>query len=429
MSVNIVAGDTKSARTRRRWRALLSIVCGAGVIFIARAWWTHFRDSTAMAEIESEIVAGQHAIACRNIEKLLSWKADANGAIHYLLGSCELARGRGQAADAAWLRITAGSEFSERAIEGRMHLLYESGQVAAAEELVRNAALDPRNDRTALLVLLISILGELGRIEEAQLIIEERWEQLDARGEGALEPAITLVLQSNDLHFSPAPVETVRAKLERAASRAPDDDRVWLGRANLAIRIGAYDEAQKWLDAGQARRPDDTPLWRARLEFGMATDRTDVVEQAMTHLPALESKPAQLHRVKAWLARRHGDVTGERRELAMLIAADPADTKALGRLAELAKGDGQAAQAGELLRQKAEVEQMLARYRKLHERRQPIRDAKELARLSEKIGRRFEARAYLTIALEDDPDREDLRQHLRELIAKPAASGERERRS
>ena len=126
-------------------------------IFIARAWWTYHRDSTAMQEVESEIVAGQHATACRNIEKLLSWKADPNGAIHYLLGSCELARGRGQAAGAAWSRVLPGSEFSERAIEGRMHLFYESGQFAGAEKLIHDAAGDPRNDRTALLVLLVPI--------------------------------------------------------------------------------------------------------------------------------------------------------------------------------------------------------------------------------------------------------------------------------
>ena len=118
MSVNSVAGDTSIARTRRRWRPLLTILCAAGLVFIARAWWTYFRDATAMAEIESEIVAGQHAIACRNIEKLLTWKADPNGAIHYLLGSCELARGRGPAAGAAWASVAPGSEFAEKAIDG-----------------------------------------------------------------------------------------------------------------------------------------------------------------------------------------------------------------------------------------------------------------------------------------------------------------------
>jgi hypothetical protein len=131
----------------------------------------------------------------------------------------------------------------------------------------------------------------------------------------------------------------------------------------------------------------------------------------------------------AWLANHHGDVAAERRELALLVAAEPAETAALGRLAELAERDGQTAQAAELVRQKTETERVLARYRKLHDRKQPLRDAKELARLSEQLGRRFEARAFLTIAVADDPGRKDLRQHLQELIAKPAPAGEHERRS
>ena len=109
----------------------------------------------AMEEIESEIMAGRYATACRNLDKLLSWKADPNGGIVYLLGSCELARGRSQAADEAWARVVPGSAFSERAIRGRMRLFHDSGQLAAAEQLINAAAEDPRNDRTALLVLLV----------------------------------------------------------------------------------------------------------------------------------------------------------------------------------------------------------------------------------------------------------------------------------
>ena len=44
-----------------------------------------------------------------------------------------------------------------RAIRGAMRLFHESGQLAAAEQLINDAARDPRNDRTALLVLLVPI--------------------------------------------------------------------------------------------------------------------------------------------------------------------------------------------------------------------------------------------------------------------------------
>ena len=77
-----------------------------------------------------------------------------------------------------------------------------------------------------------------------------------------------------------APVEAVRAGFELAARQAPNDDRVWLGRANLAIRTAEYDEAEQWLDACLRKRSEDLPVWRARLDWGIATNRIDAVQQA-----------------------------------------------------------------------------------------------------------------------------------------------------
>jgi thioredoxin-like negative regulator of GroEL len=424
MSVTKVATAANTTRVRRLWRLLLACLCAAGLVSGCWAWWTDRRYKSAMEEIESEVVVGRYAIACRNLDKLSSWKADPNGEIVYLLGSCELARGRNQAAGEAWARVPPGSTFSEKAIEGRMHLLQASGKLADAERLVRDAAQDPRNDRTALLVLLAPLYSKLGRITEGERLIEDRWEHLNAMGDGALEPAIKLVLQHIEFTLKPTPVEAIRGFLDRASKLAPDDDRVWLGRANLAIRTGDYDEAERWLDACQAHRPDDVPVWHARLNLGMATNRIDVVTQALTHIPAAHTDPAPSHRLSVWLAFHRGDIDTERRELELLVAADPTDFAALGRLAGLAGNEGKPARAADLSRVKAEIDRLLARYRDLHGRQQPFRDAPELARLAEQLGRRFEARAFLTIALSEDPARTDLRRNLERLSKKPAAAAD-----
>ena len=162
MSITNVREETSMAKSRRRWRLLLALFVGAGLIGGGWAWWTDRRYQSAMEEIESQIVAGRYAIACRNLDKLLSWKADPNGGIVYLLGSCELARGRTQAAVEAWARVVPGSAFSERAIRGRMRLFHEAGQLAAAERLINDAAEDPRNDRTALMAFLVPTLSRAG---------------------------------------------------------------------------------------------------------------------------------------------------------------------------------------------------------------------------------------------------------------------------
>ena len=86
----------------------------------------------------------------------------------------------------------------------------------------------------------------------------------------------------------------------------------------------------------------------------------------------------------------------------------------------LAEKDGQPAQAAELRRKKAEIDRLQARYQKLYERKQPIRDAVEMAELAERLGRRFEARGFLTLAISDDPSRQDLRNVLERLSRPPA---------
>jgi enediyne biosynthesis protein E4 len=307
--------------------------------------------------------------------------------------------------------------FSHKAILARMRLAHDTGRLAVAEQIVNEAAADPRNDRSHTRFLLVPIYSRLGRLDEAERLIEERWEHLNETGEGASETAIDLVRMHIQLALKPNPVEDARAYLESAAGLAPDDDRVWLGRANLAIRTGAYDEAQRWLDACLKRRPEDVPVWLTRLSLGLATDQLDVVRQALKHLPAEDFNPAQVHRLKAWLAARRSDIAVERQELEHLLAEDPADRTALDRLARLAEKAAQPARAAELMRKKAEIDRLRGRYGKLYDRNQPIRDAEEMARLAEQLGRKSEARVFLTVAISDEPERDDLRQNLQRLIS------------
>ena len=229
----------------------------------------------------------------------------------------------------------------------------------------------------------------------------------ERRGRSALEPAIKLLRQHIEITLKPPPIEAIRGSLNRVAQLAPLDDLVLLGRTNLALRAGAAEEANRWLDACQARRPDDPAVWRARVRWAMATDRVDIVQQAAAHLPASDIDSAELHRCNAWLAARERDHAAERRELELVVADEPADVAAIGRLAELARQHGEAVRAAELTSKRAKLERVRARYLELHERIQPIRDSAEMARLAEELGRRFEARAFATIATAEGLTRDE----------------------
>ncbi len=86
------------------------------------------------------------------------------------------------------------------------------------------------------------------------------------------------------------------------------------------------------------------------------------------------------------------------------------------RLAQLAEKDGQPARAAKFLHKKDDIDPLRERYQKLYDRTQPMRDAEEMARLAEQLGRGFEARVFLTLAISDEPEREDLRRDLSRLV-------------
>jgi enediyne biosynthesis protein E4 len=398
---------------RRAWG--IGLLVGAGLIIGGWILWTQFRYKQAILEVEDHIAKGRYSAACRNLEALLDWNLDTNGRIHYLLGSCELTRGRIEAAERAWASVVPGTEFSERAIWGRMLLLQNEGRIAEAEQLVSEAANDRRNDRTSLMVGLVPIMIDLGRQDEAAELIEPRWEDLNALGRGALDPAIKLLLDHVEVTSGMAAIDVARTLLEGSGRLAPDDDRVWLGRANLAIRTGDMNDAERWLNQCEKKRPDDRAVWRARLQWAMATKRVDAVERAMTHLPDVASLSAGQHRANAWLAGHRGDFANERSELELLLAVNPGDLSAFDRLIDLHKQGGQQALAAEVFQNRNAVRELLGRYKILHGRKQPLRDAEELARIAEQLGRGFEARAFLTIAVFQEPGRTDLRDKLRKI--------------
>ena len=64
------------------------------------------------------------------------------------------------------------------------------------------------------------------------------------------------------------PVDALRTRLDETGRTAPDDDRVWLGRAYLAIRTAQFAEADAWLKKCLQRVPKTRssggPGWNGR---------------------------------------------------------------------------------------------------------------------------------------------------------------------
>ena len=399
----------------RRWGIVLALAALAGGLgYGGLRLWGAWRYRTALVEIREQMQAGRHGAAARNLTTLLAREPDSDETA-YLLGVCESTRGRTEAAEEAWARIPPGSGFAVPAMLGRATLLVDRGQFADAERLLTRALEDPRIDGYDLRRYLAPLYWQEGRVEESLRLIETNWEAVSRVGQAGLDRAIEQVRLHISVNLGTASAESVGRFLERAERLDPRDERIWLGKANLAIRQGAFDEAARWIETCLRRNLDDVPVWRSRLSWALATGRVPEAREALRHLPASAATPAEPHRLVAWFAARRGDAVAERQALEQLIAADPGDGAALDRLAELALGEGQSDRAAAFRSQKAALDPLKSRFKDLFLRNQPVRDAAEMARMAEQLGRFFEAKALWSLAIATDPNRDEARAALARL--------------
>lgn len=402
------------------WRRGPAIGLALVVVLLLTSWgvwrlWEVRRQRRALASARAQMQSGRYGHAARTLLELAGGGSGRDEA-EYLLGACEKARGRDQAAAEAWARVPADSPFAARAIQGLVELNIQRGRLGDAERLVERALADPRIDAAALRVFLGMIYSLEGRVADGERLVETTWQRLDDAGQGASERAIQLARLHVALRQEAVSIESMRSYLDHAARLARDDDRVWLGQARLAIRTGMLDEAARRLVECRRLRPDDPAVWRAWLDWALASGRVDEARAAMARLPASEATEAQLRRLSAWFAARRGDAANEARALERLVAADPADFAALDRLAELARADGEPQRAAGWQRQRMESERLESRFSELYRRNQPLRDAAEMGAIAGKLGRTFEARAFLTLAVRVDPDRSDRSSELDRLV-------------
>ncbi len=203
-------------------------------------------------------------------------------------------------------------------------------------------------------------------------------------------------------------VAEMRQALEKAAKNAPDDDRIWLGRANYATRVGQLAEARAGLEACLKRRPDDPAVWRGWLDWANAIQEPAEVARALRHLPSEWLAPAEVLTLRAWFAAQAGDDARERRAQEDLLAREPADLKALERLADIALRAGRGAVAARLRGRRAELARLRSEYTvRLFDRTRV--DPAGTARMAEALGRLFEASSSWSEVLKADPGNAEAR--------------------
>jgi len=332
-----------------------------------------------------DMAAGRQSMARKRLVDLVASRLLQDEAL-YQLGLCDEARGRFDAALAAWERIPHGSPFTPKATIARARALANAGRFAAAEELLTARPRPPGPEGSLLRQGLELLLRIEGRNNEVLPLIVETWE-------GAADPAIVL-RRIYLLDNSAFPIDYVRTTLQ-AGER--DDDRIWLGKANLATWNGQFAEAAHWLDRCTQRRPNDPAVWRARLELAILALDLDGFERAAGHTPAQEFTTVESLRLRAWITARLGDARREHEALLALVDQDPGNIGAWDRLSELALMEGQIGKAKGYRKRKAERNADRQRYKTLIERDDRAARAEELESLAGRLGRRLEASGWSLI--------------------------------
>ena len=387
----------------RRW---LLVILGVALVFAS--WGTarvvdSWRYRASLEQAKGRIASGLPHEARRLLaESAARWPGE--GEVRFLLGACEQALGRPDAAEAAWSRVPANSPFAGHAAMLRVRLLMKRDRFAAAEELLPAALRASGEHAIEARETLVHLFNLEGRFAEVRSLVQEGWDSYPDR--------FGLLRQLANLDsINPFPIEKIGPALEKAAQNSPDDDRIWLGRANLAIRTGEFAKAKLWLDDCLRRRPRDAAVWKGRLDLALATGDVAGTREALGHLPPDGVPPEEVLALRAWFAARSGDQERERQALEKLLARSPGRVQAVERLAELELLAGRPESAARPAR-KAELDRAKIHYEILVTKPsvEAVRHSVEMARLAEVLGRWFEARALWSVVLERSPSNREARE-------------------
>ena len=295
-----------------------------------------------------------------------------------------------EAALAAWARITPGSPRETSIALARARTLVGNlGRFAEAEAILEAALRKPDPLRLEVRHTLSQLYFIESRPEAMRRLIREG--QADWRDPPSELRDLWLIDDATVL------VDEIRQSVDQASKLAPDDDRVWLAEAGLAMLDTRLEDASKRLDDCLKRRSDDPAVWLGKLKLARAKGDVEGVQKALDHLPPdtlLESEALEL---RAWIDTRRNDLKDQRKTLERRIEVEPADPGAFESLAILAWESGQKDWANQLRRRKADLDNAKDRYRRLLADRVPIENLEELARLAETLNRPFEAQGWWSL--------------------------------
>ena len=190
------------------------------------------RFQAGLKQAKADIDARRFEAAGRWLAAQSAWRPDHAEAA-FLLGVCEDAAGRHEAAVSAWARVPLESRLgAERGDRTRPNAGRRPWAVRGCRSGPCRALADVGPRQPEFRYLLNQLFYWEGRLDEMRRLLQEGWNTSpdqagDLRDLWLIDSAVVMV-------------DPIRAAVEQAARKAPDDDRVWLARANLALLRGSF---------------------------------------------------------------------------------------------------------------------------------------------------------------------------------------------
>ena len=384
---------------------ILVILAIMGGVALRRYSDRRFR--AELAEARKEMEAGRLGMARKRLARLAE-ERPVEAEVAYQLGRCEAARGRADLALAQWARISADSRWAGPSALESAGTLIPMGRFDQAERVLRAARRRPGPERAALRHLLLTLLGQQGRVVEARRLIEAEWRESTGRSESEFADRIAMIRDHIGLDLDPMPLEWNLSQIQsgpNSIAETTDEDRraLALARIHLATRGGEFDRAESELRSCLGQWPNDALVWRSWLDWSIAANRIEPAREALGHIPAKLLDETEILDLRAWFARVEGDVASERRALEDQIAREPGRTPALSRLGELLQEAGESKPAAELRRRKTDLDRAMDRYFPLFKEDRLGEHLPEMAALADRLGRWFEARAFWELIASKSP--------------------------
>jgi tetratricopeptide (TPR) repeat protein len=396
---------------------VLGLILLGGGAYEIESWWA--RRELEMAR--AEIAHGRMAPALSRLERLNRLPgAPQSSESAFLLGMARWADGRFEPALEAFARIPAGSEFEAKVAMFEAEAALRGGRLREAESRLDHVLALTHETYVPALEWLERVYRLEARFDEVRVLLQKRLK--------LTEKTIAVLKELWRLDRGTVPLETIRSGLDEAARRAEgaEEDRIWLGRARLALLDDQLAAARTWLDRCLAvptgfRRglgpSTDPAVWLAWLQWAAAAEQPAEVARALDCLgPSRITRP-ETWKWRAWLLRRRGDAERERFALEQALELDPHQPRILDRLAALATARGDTASARAFRDQKTAVDQALLEYdRGIKEARDERAgdesggtDLFAMARLAEAAGRSLDALAWADLAARQDTSRVEAR--------------------